>query len=576
MVATRHYSAVIDNNGRVFVAGKPPMDERFSCEEIQGHNPPLAKNRDQYSFTAVEYYKDRIVSLATSDSCMVAVDEKGNLWVVDSNDKWRLGLYDCHPSINIPTLYKVPGLAETVQFKSVCTGKKFSAALDTNGNVWCFGSNVEGQLGLHYETLTDGLMYTMVPVLNNRLKNIKQIDACDTLLVALDNDGVVWTSGKILNCGTSDFLPTPLNKNNKMKLICSSIIQHTKTDIVIVKVACGKSHVLLLDHKGMVLSFGYNDAKELGYSSVHYFYRDNKESVRQVVFDPSEHTRYDNINDDDSSKEHDIYSSNSEEYCEFHVDGNSDEPCTCVDSCGCDSHSEYGTSQDCCGSNDITDIHHGSINEGDGPISDKSHEPQKKYHCECEMTCSCNEYDNSTSRTIIKDIYSSDTYSIAIDSFSCMWVLGFMKMCFEITDRPRKVLEASNKQVLFVGVEHLLLKDDDGMVYAIGNNVDGALGLSNSIGHVFLYPLPDFHLGFPSTRSVKSSKSRVTIDENLPNINRNHKEILLRGSLDKRSIKYPNICQVKSDSKRFKQMCYPDFSPTFTIIRECGLFKEHY
>ena len=77
--------------------------------------------------------------------------------------------------------------------KSVCAGPAHSVAITVEGALWSWGCNDEGQLGHGDET--NRLLPTAV-VSIAQLK-VKQIAAGASCTLIIDNDGLIWTAGRL-------------------------------------------------------------------------------------------------------------------------------------------------------------------------------------------------------------------------------------------------------------------------------------------------------------------------------------------------------------------------------------------
>lgn len=113
------------------------------------------------------------------DRTSVAVDIDGNVWI------WG---YFNYTKIYKP--YKIPSL---VGIREVSIGCYHVLALDTNGDVWAFGKNSDGQLGLGDYKDRDIFTAIKIPTLS-KIK-FKAIACGDHYNLALDVSGRVWIWG---------------------------------------------------------------------------------------------------------------------------------------------------------------------------------------------------------------------------------------------------------------------------------------------------------------------------------------------------------------------------------------------
>ncbi|NLF26692.1 MAG: hypothetical protein GX592_02240 [Clostridiales bacterium] len=124
----------------------------------------------------------------------------GTLWTWGANEQGELGLGHIE-KVDAPTQVSLEGVVD------VAVGKRFMAALTGDGSVWMWGSNEYGQLGVG-KNFEPG-----VPARVN-LPGIVSIAAGSAHMAAVDLDGNVWTwgAGSYGQIGTGDMTnqPTPV------------------------------------------------------------------------------------------------------------------------------------------------------------------------------------------------------------------------------------------------------------------------------------------------------------------------------------------------------------------------------
>ncbi|CDG34935.1 dockerin type I cellulosome protein [Acetivibrio thermocellus BC1] len=125
-----------------------------------------------------------IVSIAAGDAHSVALKSDGTVWTWGSNFNGELG--------NGTTTYilepkKVEGLEDIV---AIDAGIGHTVALKADGTVWVWGKNSYGQLG------NGTTMRSTVPIQVEGLEGIVAIQAGMECTIAYKNDGTVWAWGK--------------------------------------------------------------------------------------------------------------------------------------------------------------------------------------------------------------------------------------------------------------------------------------------------------------------------------------------------------------------------------------------
>jgi alpha-tubulin suppressor-like RCC1 family protein len=169
----------------------------------------------------------------------IILDLNNNIWSFGRNLNGQLGLGDTKSRI-IPTQINTFKLIP----KSICCGGFHSFIVDSNDNIWTFGNNIFGQLGLG--DIEDRHTLTLLSI------KIKQI-ACGgfhTVIISLHDD--VWVFGNNqygqLGLGDNEYRYDPYLLS-KMKVR---------------NIACGYLHTIILDLEGGVWSFGNNNYNQLG------------------------------------------------------------------------------------------------------------------------------------------------------------------------------------------------------------------------------------------------------------------------------------------------------------------------
>ena len=138
---------------------------------------------------------------------------------------------------------------QDTKFVSISCGENHTIALSTDGTVWSWGINNNGQLGDGTTTNRNSLVQV------RGIKNIKFIYAGLYHNLAVDADGVVWAWGSNSNkqlgnpSVTTSFIPYPV----KVEGIDN-----------VVSVAAGGYHSLAVKSDGTIWAWGYNNMGQLG------------------------------------------------------------------------------------------------------------------------------------------------------------------------------------------------------------------------------------------------------------------------------------------------------------------------
>ena len=178
----------------------------------------------------------------------LGIDKYGQVWSWGYNNNGGLGinlsgigsLYRCTP---------VSILGNKKTFCQISGGGEYSIAIDKNGQIWSWGINTSGQLGDN--TITNKC--TPVSIHGNK-KTFTQISKS----LALEHNGQVWgwginTSGQ-LGDNTTISRRTPVSILGNKKTFCKIVSSDN----------CYKA----IDNRGMIWSWGINSEGELGDNTI--------------------------------------------------------------------------------------------------------------------------------------------------------------------------------------------------------------------------------------------------------------------------------------------------------------------
>lgn len=187
----------------------------------------------------------------------LAVDTFSNVWAWGSNESSQLGS-NVGTSSSLPVrnnalfaqLHQIPG---TPSVTAIAAGGHHSLALDSRGVVWAWGLNADGQLGLgNFSNMVVALQLTFPAG-----TVITAIAGGGFYSLALDSAGNVWAWGSNHRgqLGISSF---DANRNTPVKL--TLFPANTR----IVAIAAGGEHSLALDSGGNLFAWGANTFGQLG------------------------------------------------------------------------------------------------------------------------------------------------------------------------------------------------------------------------------------------------------------------------------------------------------------------------
>ncbi|XP_012502611.1 PREDICTED: E3 ISG15--protein ligase HERC5 [Propithecus coquereli] len=192
-----------------------------------------------------------IIQITCGDYHSLALSKGGELFAWGQNVHGQLGLGSTFPST--PTPEMVESLAG-VPLVQISAGEAHSMALSMSGNVYSWGKNDFGQLGLGHTDNKDSP--SLIEALDNQKVEFLTCGGSHTAL--LTQDGLVFTFG----AGKYGQLGHSSTQNELRPRLVTELTGKRVTQI-----ACGRWHTLAyVSDLGKVFSFGSGKEKQLGNS----------------------------------------------------------------------------------------------------------------------------------------------------------------------------------------------------------------------------------------------------------------------------------------------------------------------
>ena len=257
IAAGNKHSLALDNNGNIWSWGDNTYGTLGDGTNIDSYG--LVKVSGEGGFGDLS----DIIAISAGDQYSLALDNNGNVWAWGLNEWGKLG-DGTMLSRNTPV--KVVGNAGGYLsgIIAIAAGSRHSLALDNNGNVWAWGINSDGSLGVGNFNVSSSSS-TPVKVVGEGgigfLDNIKAIAVGGNSSFALDNNNYVWAWGYNGLLGNG-FLGDGTDTRRSAPVLVSGV-GGTGYLGSVASISTKGFHTLALQN-GMVCAWGYNGFTNIG------------------------------------------------------------------------------------------------------------------------------------------------------------------------------------------------------------------------------------------------------------------------------------------------------------------------
>ncbi|XP_056147234.1 probable E3 ubiquitin-protein ligase HERC4 [Lampris incognitus] len=239
----RRHTAFLLEDGTVYTCG---------CNDLGqlGHEKSRKKPEQVVALDA-----QNIVAVSCGEAHTLALNDKGQVFSWGLGSDGQLGLNNFEECIRVPR--NIKSLSD-VQIAQVACGYWHSLALSKGGQVFCWGQNRYGQLGVGIEG--QGIS---TPQVIQSLQGIPfaQISAGGAHSFALT------LSGAVFGWGCNKFGQLGLNDNNDR---CFPTLLKSLRSQRVIYICCGEDHTAALTKEGGVFTFGAGGYGQLGHNSTNH------------------------------------------------------------------------------------------------------------------------------------------------------------------------------------------------------------------------------------------------------------------------------------------------------------------
>ncbi|NXO54771.1 RPGR regulator, partial [Aramus guarauna] len=233
------HTAIVTGNGKLYMFGSNNWGQLGLGSKNTVSKPTCVK--------ALKPEKTKLAVCGRNHTLVYT--EKGNVYAAGGNSEGQLGLGDTEERT---TFHLISFFTNQHKIKQLAAGSYTSAAVTEDGQLFVWGDNSEGQIGLADEACVS------VPCQVNVGKPVSSVSCGYYHSALITGDGELYTFGEPEN-GKLGLLPEQL-KNNRVPQPVLGIMEKVN------KVACGGEHTVVLTETD-VYTFGLGQYGQLGHGT---------------------------------------------------------------------------------------------------------------------------------------------------------------------------------------------------------------------------------------------------------------------------------------------------------------------
>jgi alpha-tubulin suppressor-like RCC1 family protein len=200
-----------------------------------------------------------IIDIAGGAAHTVALKSDGTVWTWGSNSSGQLGSGNT-TSRKLADQVKTSSSVFLTGIIAVAAGDNFCAAVKSDGTVWAWGDNGSGQIGIG-STQTQKYAVQVTLSGGGTLTGVKDVACGSTHVVAVKSDGTVWSWGNNTNGQLGNGTTTQAKNPVQVKINSTTFFTGASG------VAAGASHSAILKTDGSVYACGLNTSGQLSINS---------------------------------------------------------------------------------------------------------------------------------------------------------------------------------------------------------------------------------------------------------------------------------------------------------------------
>uniref|UniRef100_A0A8C6YKM6 X-linked retinitis pigmentosa GTPase regulator n=1 Tax=Nothoprocta perdicaria TaxID=30464 RepID=A0A8C6YKM6_NOTPE len=233
------HTAIVTGNGKLYMFGSNNWGQLGLGSKSTVSKPTCVK--------ALKPEKTKLAACGRNHTLVYT--EKGNVYAAGGNSEGQLGLGDTEERT---TFHLISFFTNQHKIKQLAAGSYTSAAITEDGQLFMWGDNSEGQIGLANEASV------CVPCQVVVGKPVSSVSCGYYHSALITGDGELYTFGEPEN-GKLGLLPEQL-KNSRVPQPVPGILERVN------KVACGGGHTVVLTERD-VYTFGLGQYGQLGHGT---------------------------------------------------------------------------------------------------------------------------------------------------------------------------------------------------------------------------------------------------------------------------------------------------------------------
>lgn len=250
------HSLALTSDGQVAAWGSNSSGQLGTGGSPLGSTAPVAVSR---SGVLAEKF---VTEIAAGQSHSVALLSDGTMVAWGSNSSGQLGTGNTTQS-TLPVAVLSNGALAAIRFVAISAGANHTLALSSDGRVFSWGSNQDGQLGRGFNNNSTPVAITGGGLLDGQPVIAIAAGASHSLAIAANGRVFAWGMGGSGRLGTGNtftyFSPTPVSTSGVL------------AGKSIVAIAAGANHSLAIDSNGSGYAWGANSSGQLGNNSFSSF-----------------------------------------------------------------------------------------------------------------------------------------------------------------------------------------------------------------------------------------------------------------------------------------------------------------